>query len=90
MQVSKPTGGITSTYSQNTILNTNIKIILISLLKFAFSTYLLFFNSFSFVYKAMEVFSAILLLTVYQDSVKTIVQQLHPHPLVNFTDLSDL
>lgn len=53
--------------------------ILISLMKFAFSMYLLFFY---FIYKALKFF------TVYQDSVKTVVQELHPHPLVNFTDLS--
>lgn len=56
--------------------------ILISLMKFAFSMYLLFFY---FIYKALK---ALIFFTVYQDSVKTVVQELHPHPLVNFTDLS--
>lgn len=37
----------------------------------------------------MKVFSAALFLTIYKDSVKTVVQELHPHPLVSFTDLSD-
>lgn len=59
--------------------------ILISLMKFAFSTYLLFFH---FIYKALKVFSPTLFFTVYQDSVKTVEQELHPHPLANFTDLS--
>lgn len=54
--------------------------ILISLMKFAFSTYLLFFY---FIYKALK---ALIFFTVYQDSVKTVVQELHPHPLVNFTE----